>query len=197
MSSSSPESSPIFSPPDDILCVKCGSGDNDEKLLLCDGCPLSFHIDCLDPPLDEIPSGDWYCVTCSERRAKEEAKRAELKQKNADKKKAALEARDSQSLDSANKQSNGKKKKAESDISTTKPKKAKVEKKEKEDKTEETQDVKDGKDGKGVKDEKDEKDEKVKKRKKDQTSDKKDKDKEKQAKKKRKLVQLDIIEVDS
>ena len=25
---------------------------------------LSYHLECLTPPLDDIPEGDWYCSRC-------------------------------------------------------------------------------------------------------------------------------------
>lgn len=34
-------------------------------LLCCDGCPSSYHSNCLQPPLYEIPDGDWHCPRCS------------------------------------------------------------------------------------------------------------------------------------
>ncbi|XP_060537001.1 E3 ubiquitin-protein ligase UHRF1-like [Cylas formicarius] len=51
------------------VCKFCGchvcSGKSDyDKLLLCDECDAGFHIFCLDPPLDGIPDGDWYCPSC-------------------------------------------------------------------------------------------------------------------------------------
>ena len=33
-------------------------------MLLCDGCDDSYHTFCLNPPLDKIPEGDWFCPTC-------------------------------------------------------------------------------------------------------------------------------------
>ncbi|CAD6191489.1 unnamed protein product [Caenorhabditis auriculariae] len=39
-------------------CKETGS------LLLCDGCPNSFHAYCLNPPLKEIPKGNWNCPRC-------------------------------------------------------------------------------------------------------------------------------------
>ena len=36
----------------------------DEMTLLCDGCDAAWHIFCLDPPLREVPEGDWYCSNC-------------------------------------------------------------------------------------------------------------------------------------
>ncbi|KAL7539105.1 hypothetical protein ACHAXR_009027 [Thalassiosira sp. AJA248-18] len=33
-------------------------------MLLCDGCDELFHAKCLDPPLESIPEGDWFCSNC-------------------------------------------------------------------------------------------------------------------------------------
>ncbi len=52
----------------DVKCKQCGSGDNETKLLLCDGCEEgTYHTFCLNPPLEEIPEGSWYCPTCAEK----------------------------------------------------------------------------------------------------------------------------------
>jgi len=49
----------------EINCSICKSGDNDEKLLLCDECEEGHaHIYCLNPPLENIPEGDWSCQSC-------------------------------------------------------------------------------------------------------------------------------------
>ncbi|KAJ2422101.1 hypothetical protein GGF47_003730, partial [Coemansia sp. RSA 2524] len=45
-------------------CEVCRSGENDEAMLICDGCDRGFHMYCLDPPLDAIPTNDWYCDSC-------------------------------------------------------------------------------------------------------------------------------------
>ena len=39
----------------------------DDLLLLCDGpaCEAAWHQQCLDPPLAEIPTGDWFCPKCA------------------------------------------------------------------------------------------------------------------------------------
>ncbi|XP_068699252.1 chromodomain-helicase-DNA-binding protein 4-like isoform X3 [Montipora foliosa] len=42
-------------------CEECEEGGD---LLLCDTCTLSFHLRCLDPPLDEPPQGRWSCPVC-------------------------------------------------------------------------------------------------------------------------------------
>lgn len=58
---------------DNTTCEVCGSADNEETLLLCDGCDLGWHTDCLRPPLDDVPDGEWYCDAC--RRVVQEARR--------------------------------------------------------------------------------------------------------------------------
>lgn len=45
-------------------CRTCESQENPETMLICEGCQDGFHIDCLDPPLDSIPDGTWYCLSC-------------------------------------------------------------------------------------------------------------------------------------
>ncbi|KAJ3828458.1 hypothetical protein EV361DRAFT_802692 [Lentinula raphanica] len=45
-------------------CEICGSKDNDQDLLLCDGCDRGWHGSCFDPPV-ETPEGDWFCSECS------------------------------------------------------------------------------------------------------------------------------------
>ncbi|XP_060515758.1 E3 ubiquitin-protein ligase UHRF1-like isoform X2 [Cylas formicarius] len=45
-------------------CRLCSGKSDCDKLLLCDECDAGFHISCLDPPLDKIPDGDWYCPFC-------------------------------------------------------------------------------------------------------------------------------------
>eukprot|EP00096_Caligus_rogercresseyi_P000226 TRINITY_DN1060_c0_g2_i14.p1 TRINITY_DN1060_c0_g2~~TRINITY_DN1060_c0_g2_i14.p1 ORF type:complete len:544 (-),score=165.63 TRINITY_DN1060_c0_g2_i14:399-2030(-) len=48
------------------FCESCGSDSQEDRLLLCDGCDLGYHTYCLSPALDNVPSGRWYCPTCSE-----------------------------------------------------------------------------------------------------------------------------------
>ncbi|PCH40905.1 hypothetical protein WOLCODRAFT_162645 [Wolfiporia cocos MD-104 SS10] len=45
-------------------CEICLKKDRGEEMLLCDGCDCGFHIFCLDPPLNSIPKGQWFCHTC-------------------------------------------------------------------------------------------------------------------------------------
>lgn len=53
---------------DDAACTECGSRDDGERMLLCDGpgCPGAAHIYCLVPPLRNVPPGDWFCSACQE-----------------------------------------------------------------------------------------------------------------------------------
>ncbi|XP_030639684.1 lysine-specific demethylase 5B-B isoform X2 [Chanos chanos] len=55
-------------PPSSIVdlyvCLICGSGSDEDKLLLCDGCDDSYHTFCLIPPLHDVPKGDWRCPKC-------------------------------------------------------------------------------------------------------------------------------------
>uniref|UniRef100_A0A5F8H4S3 Lysine-specific demethylase 5B n=1 Tax=Monodelphis domestica TaxID=13616 RepID=A0A5F8H4S3_MONDO len=46
------------------VCLLCGSGNDEDRLLLCDGCDDSYHTFCLIPPLHDVPKGDWRCPKC-------------------------------------------------------------------------------------------------------------------------------------
>ncbi|XP_067360832.1 lysine (K)-specific demethylase 5Ba isoform X4 [Channa argus] len=58
----------IYKPPmnkvDQYMCLVCGRGNAEDRLLLCDGCDDSYHIFCLIPPLHDVPKGDWRCPKC-------------------------------------------------------------------------------------------------------------------------------------
>ncbi|XP_055319617.1 bromodomain adjacent to zinc finger domain protein 2B isoform X4 [Sitodiplosis mosellana] len=45
-------------------CQFCSSGENEDKLLLCDGCDKGYHTYCFKPKMVNIPDGDWYCYEC-------------------------------------------------------------------------------------------------------------------------------------
>ncbi|KAI5637677.1 PHD-finger domain-containing protein [Phthorimaea operculella] len=51
---------------DPTPCEICGSTDNEETMLLCDGCDLGFHMQCLTPPLTEVPPDQWLCPNCDD-----------------------------------------------------------------------------------------------------------------------------------
>ena len=48
-------------------CTVCGKDEDDEHMLVCDGCDGLYHMQCLDPPLTTLPEGDWFCPTCAAR----------------------------------------------------------------------------------------------------------------------------------
>lgn len=50
---------------DGFTCAACGSGDHGHVLILCDRCDTGYHIHCLNPPLAEVPKGDWFCPSCT------------------------------------------------------------------------------------------------------------------------------------
>nr|XP_049695571.1 nucleosome-remodeling factor subunit NURF301 isoform X2 [Helicoverpa armigera] len=35
-------------------------------LLCCETCPAVFHLECVDPPLGDVPSEDWQCALCKQ-----------------------------------------------------------------------------------------------------------------------------------
>lgn len=45
-------------------CSTCDTADNEHQLLFCDDCDRSYHTYCLDPPLVELPEGNWSCKLC-------------------------------------------------------------------------------------------------------------------------------------
>uniref|UniRef100_A0A9J7YZB3 [histone H3]-trimethyl-L-lysine(4) demethylase n=1 Tax=Cyprinus carpio carpio TaxID=630221 RepID=A0A9J7YZB3_CYPCA len=51
-------------PVDMYVCLVCGKGNDEDRLLLCDGCDDSYHTFCLIPPLNDVPRGDWRCPKC-------------------------------------------------------------------------------------------------------------------------------------
>lgn len=50
---------------DCTVCEGCGQRHDESRLLLCDDCDISFHIYCIDPPLDYVPHGNWKCKWCA------------------------------------------------------------------------------------------------------------------------------------
>ncbi|EEP80036.1 predicted protein [Uncinocarpus reesii 1704] len=48
-------------------CPICGDDDNEEWLLLCDGCDTASHTYCVG--LDSVPSGPWFCCHCQAHRS--------------------------------------------------------------------------------------------------------------------------------
>lgn len=52
-------------------CEICGQCNQEDRLLLCDSCDLGYHCECLDPPLDNIPVGEWFCPNCDSSKSDE------------------------------------------------------------------------------------------------------------------------------
>ncbi|XP_068184965.1 bromodomain adjacent to zinc finger domain protein 2B-like isoform X2 [Antennarius striatus] len=48
-----------------VRCQFCQKGDNEELLLLCDGCDKGCHTYCQNPKITIVPEGDWFCSSCS------------------------------------------------------------------------------------------------------------------------------------
>jgi hypothetical protein len=42
-------------------CAVCDDGG---EMIICDGCSNAYHLECLDPPPKQIPSGAWHCPKC-------------------------------------------------------------------------------------------------------------------------------------
>uniref|UniRef100_A0A8C5ZGT2 Bromodomain adjacent to zinc finger domain protein 2A n=1 Tax=Marmota marmota marmota TaxID=9994 RepID=A0A8C5ZGT2_MARMA len=55
-----------------VTCLVCRKGDNDEFLLLCDGCDRGCHIYCHRPKMEAVPEGDWFCAVCLAQQVEEE-----------------------------------------------------------------------------------------------------------------------------
>ncbi|XP_061930986.1 bromodomain adjacent to zinc finger domain protein 1A isoform X2 [Apis cerana] len=45
-------------------CRICRRRRDGDKMLLCDGCNKGHHLYCLQPKLNCVPDGDWYCKVC-------------------------------------------------------------------------------------------------------------------------------------
>lgn len=50
---------------DCTVCEGCGEKNDEARLILCDDCDISFHIYCMEPPLDTVPQGTWKCKWCA------------------------------------------------------------------------------------------------------------------------------------
>jgi len=45
-------------------CSVCNTIGDEEKMVLCDSCDRGYHTDCLVPPLEQLPEGEWFCAQC-------------------------------------------------------------------------------------------------------------------------------------
>ncbi|PIN25670.1 DNA helicase [Handroanthus impetiginosus] len=53
---------------DDGYYYECEVCELGGKLLCCDYCPHTYHLECLDPALQDIPKGKWECPICRKQR---------------------------------------------------------------------------------------------------------------------------------
>ncbi|XP_076637305.1 PHD and ring finger domains 1 [Colletes latitarsis] len=51
---------------DPTFCEICHQSDREDRMLLCDDCDCGYHLECLTPPMNEVPIGEWYCPECSQ-----------------------------------------------------------------------------------------------------------------------------------
>ena len=77
-----------------VMCESCGSGEREERIILCDGCDKAYHLECATPVLDEVPQGEWYCVSCGERERKAQALREERNRKERERRAREKKVRD-------------------------------------------------------------------------------------------------------
>lgn len=51
-------------------CPRCHKAHHPENspLLLCDSCPRSYHLICLDVTFEELPEEEWQCPKCQDRK---------------------------------------------------------------------------------------------------------------------------------
>ncbi|KAJ6468407.1 hypothetical protein C8R45DRAFT_1105764 [Mycena sanguinolenta] len=45
-------------------CELCHDKGDDDRILFCDSCDRGWHMDCLEPPVEDMPVGKWYCPRC-------------------------------------------------------------------------------------------------------------------------------------
>ena len=64
---------------DAVVCSICGSGEDDDNILLCDVCNDSQHLYCCTPKLDVLPLEEemWFCFDCNKEVQKEERRKNE------------------------------------------------------------------------------------------------------------------------
>ena len=48
-------------------CQRCHSSAQTKKMLMCDSCDRGYHMFCLEPPLEDLPEGEWNCPLCASR----------------------------------------------------------------------------------------------------------------------------------
>ena len=54
----------LAAPDADHACEICQFPNDEDLMLLCDGCGTGWHTFCLTPPLSDVPQGKWVCPRC-------------------------------------------------------------------------------------------------------------------------------------
>ena len=47
-----------------LKCEVCSGVDEEVKMVSCESCSTSYHIQCTSPPLKRVPKRDWFCNRC-------------------------------------------------------------------------------------------------------------------------------------
>lgn len=55
---------PNHHPLDEGGCFVCKKNNQQDLILLCDGCDGEYHTYCVKPPLRRIPDDEWFCTAC-------------------------------------------------------------------------------------------------------------------------------------
>jgi hypothetical protein len=48
-----------------LRCMLCGSRGGATHMLVCDRCYRGWHMACMTPPMDVVPTGRWICLHCT------------------------------------------------------------------------------------------------------------------------------------
>jgi hypothetical protein len=48
-----------------LRCMFCGSRGGATHMLVCDRCSRGWHMVCITPPMDVVPTGQWVCPHCT------------------------------------------------------------------------------------------------------------------------------------
>ena len=54
----------LSSIPASLKCMLCGRAQGAATMILCDDCSTGWHMQCLTPPLVQIPINKWRCPRC-------------------------------------------------------------------------------------------------------------------------------------
>jgi len=91
------------------FCVICNKDTGeDDSPLECDKCDAPYHLKCLDPPLDAVPEGEWFCPDCEDDPGAPVGKWAPPKKKKAKSKARATAAKRSASGEDIDEMDTGK-----------------------------------------------------------------------------------------